>query len=163
MKVLFLDIDGVLNSLDWYKNRKHICNRDWINEFDPAAVKRLIYIIEKTGVELVLSSTWRRFHTLDEISSYLSNVSDKNQDWWRRKFIGITPKIYKNIYEPILRGNEINTWLTTYTTKKPVRKYVIVDDDSDMLEEQKPYFIKINHDFGLTDNDVELIINILQN
>lgn len=55
MKVIFLDIDGVLNS------RKYDSVRNW-NEQTDIDVSRLPLlgeIVAATGAEIVLSSTWR--------------------------------------------------------------------------------------------------------
>ena len=54
MKVIFLDIDGVLNSQDWYIYRRDNVAMDSVNaqypfyEFDPRAVERLNRIIKES-------------------------------------------------------------------------------------------------------------------
>ena len=77
MKVLFLDIDGVLNSQNWFGYRLYCSknniydrilnftdiNDDYINHMlsmiDDRAIVNLNRIIEETGCKVVLSSSWR--------------------------------------------------------------------------------------------------------
>ena len=56
MKILFLDIDGVLNS------RAYDCRRNWNDKtnIDETRLPLVKEIVEKTGAEIVLTSTWRR-------------------------------------------------------------------------------------------------------
>lgn len=58
--VLFLDIDGVLNSADWMRRRgpglRSGCHPDML---DPDACKRLHRVLCATGCDVVLSSAWR--------------------------------------------------------------------------------------------------------
>lgn len=57
------------------------------------------------------------------------------------------------------RGSEIQEWLDKQT--EPYR-YVIFDDDTDMLDSQLPYFIQSDWlKWGLSDEDVEQAIHIL--
>lgn len=57
------------------------------------------------------------------------------------------------------RGLEIQKWLNMQT--EPYN-YVILDDDSDMLDKQLPYFIQTDWTrWGLSDEDVERAIYIL--
>lgn len=56
-------------------------------------------------------------------------------------------------------GEEIQEWLDKQT--EPYR-YIILDDDSDMLDCQLPYFIQTDWlKWGLSDEDVEQAIHIL--
>lgn len=79
-----------------------------------------------------------------------------------RKFLdGIKEPIYD--VTPYMRsrhgGSEIQEWLDKQT--EPYR-YVILDDDSDMLDWQLPYFIQTDWlKWGLSDEDVEQAIHIL--
>lgn len=155
MKILFLDIDGVLNTGDDTASRhymkKRTNNRDWTHDeqncnlFDERCVRWLHYIIEETGAKIVISSTWRR-----KGLQYM-------WDFWKRRdlpgeVIGITPVLNRP------RGEEIDAWLeeNDYWTN-----YCIVDDDSDMLFEQKFRFVKTHNRFGLTLETAEAIVNIL--
>ena len=50
MKVIFLDIDGVLNP-KWWDSKKHV--DIYGVAFDPKAVANLAKIIEKTGAKIM--------------------------------------------------------------------------------------------------------------
>jgi hypothetical protein len=57
-----------------------------------------------------------------------------------------------------VRGKEIDRWLKDHPE---VEQYCIVDDDSDMLEEQMPYFVKTTYKEGLQFDHMEKICKIL--
>ena len=68
MKVIFLDIDGVLNTSQTFIKRKHIWETTgiWTLEIDEFRVEYLKRIIDRTGAEVVLSSTWKKdFENID--------------------------------------------------------------------------------------------------
>lgn len=138
MKILFLDVDGVLNMHSsgglYALNRKRL--------------KLLEQIVNETGCEIVVSSTWRKLpHTRKKLIFVLSYRGIKILDW-------TTTNYFK---ERQIRGDEIQLWLDNHT----VSRYCIVDDDSDMLESQKPYFVKTDGNKGLTEETVGSIIKIL--
>ena len=54
-KIIFLDIDGVLNSVE-YRKRIQCTGRV---EMDPQLLSLLADLVNKTGAKLVISSTWR--------------------------------------------------------------------------------------------------------
>ena len=56
------------------------------------------------------------------------------------------------------RGYEIKEWLDKHTD---IMNYVIIDDDSDMLKEQKKHFIRTSELTGLTSKLTEKAIKIL--
>lgn len=183
MRVIFLDIDGVLNSQDWYVYRRDSIAMDDVNaqypfyEFDPRAIKRLNRIIEETEAKIVVSSSWRSGETIESLQKLLNSVGVKGE------VIGLTPHLWCNKpYEDmdgyrIPRGCEIDWWLDNhgdfqrinwskeeqikYTNKAKVKNYIILDDDSDMLYGQREHFIKTSHDHGLTDELADLAISIL--
>ena len=107
------------------------------------AVKRLNRITDATKAKIVVSSTWRSDSNLQEVFT----------------LVGIKEPIYD--VTPYMRsrhrGSEIQEWLDKQT--EPYR-YVILDDDSDMLDCQLPYFIQTDW-WGLSDEDVEQAIHIL--
>ena len=57
MKIIFLDIDGVLNSKTYYKTVDRT-KKDW-NRFNPLAVEMIRRLIEEFDASIVISSTWR--------------------------------------------------------------------------------------------------------
>lgn len=122
MKVIFLDFDGVLNSMDDMGNYVHLNN---------SKVLLLQDLVKQTDAEIVISSTWRRGNTLEELKRAL---------WWTglrsaHKVFDITDSNGK------LRGEEIQRWLDKHPE---VTKYVILDDDGDMLESQKNNFVHVS-------------------
>ena len=156
IKYIFLDIDGVLNSIEYYKEKpqherwkelkdkldKHIA---WgVCNIDPKAVKLLNKLVNETGAQIVVSSSWRGDIALQTIFS-LSGIE--------KPIYGETPRLTSGF-----RGQEIKLWLEKQS--KPY-KFVIIDDDSDMFDDQKPYFIHTDYKFGLTKSDVAKAIKIL--
>jgi hypothetical protein len=146
-KIVFLDFDGVITSP---KSRYKL---------DPELLERLGRILDSTGANIVVSSSWRR-GTLEDTKQYLSTVSHYLPEPFPfvDKVIGITPNIFaKQFY--IHRGVEIWNWIN----ENKVDKYVILDDDSDMLLEQASHFVHTKTVDGLTEQNVEEAIKILNN
>lgn len=140
MKVLFLDIDGVLNCKD-------TVNRyDGFIGIDPYLVAIFNRIIFATDAKIVLSSTWR--------------LAKFSRDEVRRRvmdFIDVTPRLSKpGDMSSTGRGLEINAWLKEHPE---VKKYAILDDDSDFLPDQ-PLF-QTTWEKGLTDEIANKVIKHL--
>lgn len=127
MKVLFLDVDGVLNSTPDYLVRTEHGGFP----INMGKIDILKDIIDATGCEIVVSSAWRKsdlfFHLL--------------------KCLPKTPLDKTPVFNSGCRGEEIKLWLDE---NKGVESYAILDDDSDMLPEQLPYFVQTELDYGLT-------------
>ena len=102
MKVLFLDIDGVVNNKRTKENFKGFM------AIDPAMAALVQRIVRNTGCEIVLSSSWRLFQNgRDEIERKIC------------KFADITPILHAP------RGYEIKVWLTRHPE---IEHYAILDD-----------------------------------
>jgi hypothetical protein len=56
------------------------------------------------------------------------------------------------------RGSEIAEWLSRHPE---VDRYAIVDDDSDMLPEQVPFFVQTSFETGMTDEHAAKLIEVL--
>lgn len=127
-KILFLDIDGVLNSyrtcmaFGGYPFRS-----SQVQYLDQVAIKLLQRMCDSSGVEIVLSSTWRLSEDYKELGKALG-----------LPIIDRTPSLDG------IRGEEIQQWLDL----NHGGPYVIVDDDSDMLESQMGNFVKTTHEEG---------------
>jgi hypothetical protein len=119
-KVIFLDIDGVLNDDGSNRENGVIIDRRF--------VKNLRKIVEATGAEIVLSSSWRHGVARDALYDFekdeglrqLYEAFKENQLY----IAGATPLIYNG---PDGRPLEIRTWLTR---RPSVNKFVILDDDT---------------------------------
>ena len=185
MKVIFLDIDGVLNCEMWYRRRFEELDRTEetgnypFYEFDPILIDRLNKIIDNTGAKVVVSSTWRLGRSVTELQELLDRVG------FIGEVIDTTPHFIANgtdnddnrIAYTIPRGCEIEWWLKEkgkfqrinwsierqkeYLEKALVKNYVILDDDSDMLYNQREHFIKTSQYWGLSEADVKTAIKIL--
>jgi len=126
MKIVFLDIDGVLNSGEHFKSGldQSLRMQDkawWMEMLDPAAIALLNGLLDRTGAKVVVSSTWRHAQEVDEIQECLEGKG------FTGKLIGATPR---RGYET--RGEEIQAWIDS--THHDVEAFVILDDDSDMGE-----------------------------
>lgn len=179
-RIIFLDIDGVLSTA-----------RNAYGMWDSEAMNNLIKIIQATDAKIVVSSSWRnpdqaamrknfKAHGCpDEILDAIVGVTVYGCYW-----IKDTNKI------DIVRGNEIEQFVKTHLTYpwyafpecdgayrvfdedgsfKVMNSnrldrdytYLILDDDSDMLYDQRNHFIQTNAEVGITLSDAKRGIEIL--
>ena len=147
--IIFLDFDGVLNCGIYYKQlqktistnkyeyyKTHICPEriSWFNE-----------LCSETNSKVVISSSLRRGKSVEELQNILN-------------YCGATFEIIgKTDYTGYERGTEISKWIRDnikYETHKKhyydFYNYVIIDDDSDMLLNQKEHFFQTDNYSGLT-------------
>ena len=147
MRVLFLDIDGVLNSHHWYENRPSEPHNgrgdELVSMIDPDAVARLNQIVEATGCVVVLSSSWRCMDPIGRIDRAL------NRRGFNTRLFGATP----NIGNP--RGSEIIAWLEL--VPGTVESFAILDDDSDMADVSHA-LIQTDYKTGLLDDHAKRAI-----
>lgn len=127
-KILFLDIDGVVNS----QHFAVVTKARGVLGIDPYPAFLVGKIQLDTECEVVLSSTWRLWE--DAREQVRKQIVD---------FIDVTPELY---HKP--RGEEIQKWLKDNNCEDA--RYAILDDDPDMLESQLPNFFQTTTEFGLT-------------
>ena len=156
MKVLFLDIDGVLNSdrsFTAYKLNAALNvepNEQVYNCIDPIAVN-LLNLVLRHDVKVVISSTHRKFHPeLPALRSYISELGVRGD------VIGATPDLWKStqVGDWVSRGHEIDTWISEHG--KDFTHFAILDDDEDMLVHQLPFFVQTDGRVGLN------VLNVLK-
>lgn len=125
--IIFLDIDGVITTprtLNSFYN------------MDIYAINFILWVCKKVDASIVISSTWRYSY---KRSFWHELFGDHLHEDWS------TPiKTFENN-----RGKEIKEWLNNH---KEVKKYLILDDDNDMLEEQFPNFIQTDSAEGMLFN-----------
>lgn len=148
MKILFLDIDGVLNSHYDYtiipNNEEKISNQIFSRP-----VKILNDFVKKYDLKIVITSTWRILPRLKEkIIPLLTERGLENAD---KRIIGYTKRFFN-----LPRGCEIESYITQHnqSLEEKIIDYVIFDDDSDMLLEQQKHFFEIDNCIGLTETIV---------
>ena len=126
MKIIFLDFDGTLNSEAsfLYETRRKVLHvQDTLSH---VACSNLQYVLEQdASIKLVISSTWRLIHTMQEIKNILNSY-------------GIDPSRVLDKTPAILGGDratEINMWLEEHPGDL---KFVVLDDDKDVLNVKDP-------------------------
>lgn len=148
--VLFLDIDGVLNSADCWSRL-----RGSRHKIDREKVALLNEVVAVTGCRIVVSSTWRigigqgKGGCRDILRSYGLKARFKRD--WR------TPEMRDDDMAVPVRGNEIADWLQ----RNGSPAYAIVDDDSDMLPSQKDRFVQTTFQSGLQREHADRLIALL--
>ena len=155
-KILFLDIDGVLASVDF------LCRTAGRTGFIDKEKVALLNKLKPYGVEVVISSSWG--YNEDTVKQLTACGLDL-------PIIGGTEHFHSDW---LCRGNEIAKWLAltfdnynVFTGKASSYcgkdyEYVILDDNDDMLMCQKDNFIQVDIDTALTEEDINKAIDIFE-
>ncbi|HEY6827367.1 MAG TPA: HAD domain-containing protein [Gemmatimonadaceae bacterium] len=172
MRVLFLDVDGVLNSKRWLEKRpsKEAFAAEWnispevfahdrdtwkLRSIDPEAVMALNAIVEDSKACVVVSSTWRTDNALPRLEMMLRRRGFKHH------LLGATPISYTlDIAENrrVERGEEIFAWMKLAGVSD-VRDVVIIDDDSDMAHLRSRLF-QTEYEHGLCAHHVDDVVRM---
>lgn len=142
MKVLFLDIDGVLNS--------HVTRATYGNEYiDPDIIYILNNTLIHTGCKVVISSSWKAFLSLSLVTKILTDAGlDEGL------IIGATPNLSYQFYN---RGDEIQQWLDNHK----VEAFAILDDECDMSDDLSKYLVRTDLHKGMCYQDSHVVKHIL--
>ena len=170
MKVIFLDIDGVLNSIQFSKKRyeKYKKTGKWDIAIDDSKVKMLKEIIDKSGgpdeVKVVLSSSWRKHFS--EVNGKMFPKDDTGEDC-RYAFSKHDIVLYSRTgsSKDGNRGKEITEWMDSHSNLN-ITHYVVIDDETIDILEYIPqnYIVKPNYNLGgIDDSHVRAAIHILNN
>jgi hypothetical protein len=134
MKIIFLDIDGVLNC-------NHTRNpRKFPFIVDPTLLKRLNRLLQMTGAKVVLSSNWR----YDPAGMFSAKYYDV-------PFVDTTPDLPGQS-----RADAILAWVRG---QPDVERFVVIDDEDDQLD-GLPLFQPLRRN-GLTDEIVDAAADYL--
>lgn len=150
MKVLFLDIDGVLNSKTFFEEDKAPHSWNETQEIDSKAVEILNTILNRVeDCYIVVSSTWRLNSNVSRLKEILFGLGENVN-----RIIDLTPVLACS-YE---RGHEISKWLSE---NEKVKSFVILDDDNDMGE-LLPFLVQTEWKIGLTSELADKAVKLLQ-
>lgn len=131
MKIIFLDIDGVLNSSDTFIKSKKMWETtgNWPLEIDEFRIEYLKQIIDETGAKVVLSSSWRK--DFEMINNMVEPKNEKGLEFqnilkkYNIELYDILGKQYKKT-----RGDLITKWLSEHGE---VESFIIIDDETTEL------------------------------
>lgn len=140
MKILFLDIDGVLNSREYDRRR----NWNEQTDIDETRLPLVKEIIDKTGAKIVLISTWRSHWNRDV------NLCDEDGMYINRLFSKYGLAIYDKTPDLGLlskRKDEVKAWLAEY--KSDIEGFVILDDYRFGWDDLSDFYIHTNPNYGL--------------
>lgn len=151
MKIIFLDIDGVVNCIS-----TKVRAPSKVVGVEQRLISRIKQIVEATGAKLVLSSTWRQDWFYEHMGGndwpYLRDEFAKQNLY----FIDHTP-----LHKDRNRGREIQDWLEN--TSYDVTSYVIIDDEMyDIRDLHKGHMVKTSYGYGIEPKAVDLAIEILR-
>ena len=149
MKVVFLDIDGVLNSEKYVRS----CDEYGVI-IDPSRMVLLKRIIDATDAKIVLSTSWREHWDTDKTKC--NNIGNEINDIFAQYNLHVFDKTKKL---NLSREYEIKDWLEQHTE---VETFVVLDDRFLSAEFLDGHFVKTSNYFdGLDETDVRKAIDIL--
>lgn len=146
MKVIFLDVDGVLNAMAMLN-----VDYDYENEHmrvSAVAMSRINRLVRESGATVILSASMRVQAPLGHLRSIFRLAG--------AEFViaDVTPWRTKRDR----RGEEIQAWLDAQEVKP--EKFVILDDDHDIG--QKDRLVQTDCRTGLLDEHVEQALSLLR-
>jgi len=153
MLVIFLDIDGVVNIMSPSYNSSAYRPDGSVRWMEEHLVQRLNYLVEKSGAEIVISSSWRL--DMKDLEKQLVKNGFKHWD----KVQGETPYFGH-------RGDEIQKYLVEHPE---VEGYVVLEDEIDDVNGEKcqaipmDNIVEVDMRNGLSDQNITKAKNILYN
>lgn len=144
MKILFLDVDGVLNR-EGTKERVQTCHGPFIG-LDQELVQRLQAFLHGKDVHLVLSSSWRADERFN--GAFTKALYDAGF-----RFVGETPRTANG------RGGDILAYIQAQPQQPQVTHWAILDDvDCTPLNH---LLVRTDHNKGLQDTDLDKLSTLL--
>lgn len=154
-RVLFLDIDGVLNSNFWRDgHQKEISDGTFIDE---EKVKLLASLVKQTDAKIVLHSGWRMW--FDKEIKPLRPESEKLVEMLKKEELsieGVTPdltteEIRRTKKFSLVKADEILLWLNEH---EDVKDWVVLDDLDLHNERVKLHQVMPDPAIGLSSEDI---------
>lgn len=158
MKIIFLDVDGVINAIDSIAIPPDTFYFEG-EPFSAGALNLLKKLAEEAPAEIVLSSGWRL-----EKKNY--QIIERLLKLYNLEIFDVTPRLYsRGSYIPFhllekIRSKEIGMWLTENNS---IKEYVILDDlilDT-LCFPAKDHFVQTNPLDGFLPSDFQEAAKIL--
>jgi hypothetical protein len=155
MKVIFLDIDGVLNCST---TENTLYGYDFVDEDKLVRLKR---IIDQTGAVVVLTSTWRIgwYHSDD---GHITEAADMFVELEREllkygiELMDKTPMFRGGMS---VRGQEIKRWIENQDEE--IESFVILEDWESLWPYNEDNIVWVDETVGLSEADAERAVKIL--
>ena len=171
MKVIFLDHDGVICLSDNWGSRfkkqtkvrtkltqsvKELPVDARFDNFDKKAIKVLNEILEQTGAEIVVSSDWKVWCSVEEMGDYYEKkgIIKRPIDFTTNVIDGEKVTWHRNWDLEGTRSIQIQEWLKEH----PEVTHWVAIDDLDMGKTGLHYGMEFEHEWGL-DNFVLTPLN----
>lgn len=135
-KIIFLDFDGVLHP-------------DGVGLFSRLPVLES-FLSRMPEVEVVVSSTWREDHTLEELREFFSPAL-------RERISGVTPSL-EDGYELGGRQKEIQSYLETQNLDHDACSWIALDDIALFFEEACPNLVLTDSSQGFTEREGQKLL-----
>lgn len=133
---LFLDFDGVIVPEQayfyWAKRKdKKRASGSRAERSCPIALSNLDYVCDQVPeLLIVISSTWRKYYSLEDIKALLREDGFRNVD----RIVAITPSIARGFNDQNgMRGTEIISWLNDNASTED---WVALDDHKYNIKEE---------------------------
>lgn len=137
MKIIFLDIDGVL-----VLENSGVPHEEYAHRFDKECVKTLNEILSETNAEIVLTSDWKKIYDIERLN-----------------FIFKWNGVAKSPIDVTKDFRNRETEITDYVQRKNVSDFVILDDMNLVIFPKN--FVRCNTDEGLKQKDIKEKITLI--
>lgn len=163
MKVIFLDVDGVLNSSFWNdSHQREISEGIYVN---PEQVRLFGELVADTGAEVVLHSGWRFWLDEDlsanrlEAQNFLDLLEEESVYLYSCTPDLTTEVIRRTKQFSLVKAEEIKQWIAIHPD---IEQWIVLDDLPLHDDEVELHQVRTDSAVGLTTADVELARNMLQ-
>lgn len=151
-RIIFLDIDGVLNTKSYRESPDVDYYNDFISDYNMRFLK---HIVMTTDAKICLTSIWRTYWSPSKLQF------DKSGEYINRIFERYALEIYDKT--PAL-NNDRDAEITAYLEEngQAVKSYVIIDDfDFKWSDCNKKHLVKTDDENGLNEKTAEAAKQIL--
>lgn len=162
MKVIFLDVDGVLNSNFWVEDNQKEISEDTLIEKEK--VELLRQIVCETGASIVMHSGWRFWFDENlkpkrkEAKQFLTILQNHELKIFSVTQDFATEEIRKTKKFSLVKAKEILAWIEMHPE---IEKWLVIDDLDLNNGEVERHQLKTDSTIGLTEEDVEIAIKML--
>ena len=112
-KIIFLDIDGVLNISESIVEH----NNKYFSDMDEDKINYLNNICKKFNIKIVLSSSWRDNNSIEDTNDFF-------------KYKGIKNKIVDYVEQ----FKDKNEAIREYIEKNNIKDFIVIDDEDKVLK-----------------------------